>query len=88
MSSLVLIMETGVGTLTTTDPQVMLSFSDDGGRTWSTQMFGDVGAMGEFIYEVRWDGLGSFYSRIIRIQTSDAVHYSIHSASADIEICI
>lgn len=88
MNSLVLIMETGVGTLANTDPVVMLSFSDDGGKTWSEQMFGDVGAMGQFLYEVRWDCLGAFDSRIIRIQTSDAVYYSIHSASAEIEACI
>ncbi len=88
MNSLVLIMETGVGTLANTDPVVMLSFSDDGGKTWSEQMFGDVGPMGAFLYEVRWDCLGTFDSRIIRIQTSDAVHYSIHSASAEIEACI
>lgn len=88
MNSLVLIMETGVGTVSETDPVVMLSFSDDGGKTWSEQMFGDIGSMGEFQKEVRWDGLGSFESRIIRIQTSDAVYYSIHAASVELEVGI
>ena len=88
MNSLTLIMETGVGTVSDTDPMVMLSFSDDGGKTWSEQMFGDIGSMGEFQREIRWDGLGSFESRIIRIQTSDDVYYSIHSASVELEVGI
>lgn len=88
MGSLVLIMETGTGTVSDTDPMVMLSFSDDGGKTWSEQMFGDIGSMGEFQREVRWDGLGAFESRIIRIQTSDDVYYSIHSAAVEIEVGI
>jgi len=88
MGSLVLIMEKGTGTVAQTAPVVMLSFSDDGGKTWSEQMFGDIGSMGQFQREVRWDGLGSFESRIIRIQTSDDVYYSIHSASVEIEVGI
>lgn len=88
MGSLVLIMETGTGTVSQTDPVVMLSFSDDGGKTWSEQMFGDIGSMGQFQREVRWDGLGAFESRIIRIQTSDDVYYSIHSASVELEVGI
>lgn len=69
-------------------PDVMLSFSDDGGKTWSEQMFGDIGTLGEFMHEVRWDCLGSFDSRILRIQTSDPVYFSIHSAAAEVEIGI
>lgn len=69
-------------------PLVMMSFSDDGGKTWSEQMYGDIGTMGQFNMEVRWDGLGSFDSRVIRIQTSDPVYYSIYSAAVDIEVGI
>jgi hypothetical protein len=88
MNSLTLIMETGVGTVSDTAPMVMLSFSDDGGKTWSPQMFGDIGSMGQFQKEIRWDGLGSFESRIIRVQTSDDVYYSIHSAVVELEVGI
>lgn len=74
--------------LTERAPEVMLSFSDDGGKTWSEQMFGAIGELGQFLYEVRWDGLGAFDSRVIRIQTSDPVYFSIHSAAAEIEVGI
>jgi len=88
MSRFELIMEKGVGILTGqgSEPVVMLQFSDDGGNTWSTEMWGMVGKMADFIYKVEWHVLGSFYNRIIRIKTSDPVFYSIHSASADLEV--
>ncbi len=85
-----LIMETGVGIISGqgSDPTVMLSFSDDGGRTFSTEMQGKVGRLGQFQYKVEWHALGGFYERIIRVQTSDPVFYSIHSAAADLNIGI
>ena len=92
MNSFELIMETGVGLVSGqgSDPVVMLSFSDDGGKTFSAESWGDadVGTLGQFIFKVRWNCLGSFESRIIRIQTSDPVYYSIHGATAEIEIGI
>lgn len=81
-----LIMETGVG-LTSgqgSDPVVMLSFSDDGGKTFSTEMWGQAGVQGEYT-KVEWFALGSFFERIIRVRLSDPVLWSIHSANADME---
>lgn len=90
MSRFELIMETGTGTAAGqgVDPVVMLSMSDDGGKTWSTEMWGSIGTMGNFIYKVEWFALGSFFKRIIRIRISDPVHCSIHSASSDMEVGI
>lgn len=92
MNRFELIMETGVGLVSGqgSDPVIMLSFSDDGGKTFSAESWGecDVGTLGDFIFKVQWFVLGSFESRIIRIQTSDPVYYSIHSAAADLEIGI
>lgn len=87
MSRFELIMETGVGVVSGqgSDPVVMLSFSDDGGRTWSTEQWGHIGKLGEFIFKVEWHALGRFTDRVIRIKTSDPVFYSIHSATADLE---
>lgn len=86
-----LIMETGVGLLEGEgqgeDPVVMLSFSDDGGKSFSTEMQGRIGKLGEYI-KIEWFSLGRFESRVIRVRTSDPVHYSIHSAAADLEVCI
>ncbi|TVM02752.1 MAG: hypothetical protein CV087_08795 [Candidatus Brocadia sp. WS118] len=90
MNRFELILETGVGVLSGQgfNPEIMLSFSDDGGKTFCAEMFGTIGRLGEFQYKVEWFALGSFYSRIIRIRTSDPVYYSIHSASADIDVGI
>lgn len=82
-----LIMETGVGLLSGQglEPIIMLQLSDDGGRTWSTEMWGQVGRLGDFI-TVEWSALGSAFNRIFRIKTSDPVFYSIHSATVDVEV--
>lgn len=90
MNRFELILETGVGILSGqgSNPFVMLSFSDDGGRTFSTEMWGEVGGQGEFQQKVEWFNLGSFTSRIMRIRVSDPVHYCIYSAAAEIEVGI
>lgn len=86
MNRFELIMETGVGGIDNENPIVMLSFSDDGGRTWSTEEWATAGKSGDFIWKVEWFGLGSFYNRIMRVRTSDKVYWCIHSAAADIEV--
>lgn len=84
-----LLMEKGVGGPSVTDPQVMLQVSNDGGRTWSTEMWATVGPKGQYEgFKVEWGPLGTFESVTFRIKTSDAVQYSIHSAAADIEALI
>jgi len=82
-----LIMEAGVGLISGqgSEPVVMLETSDDGGRTWSTEMWGQVGKLGDFMYKIEWSALGSAASRIFRVKTSDPVFYSIHSATVDVE---
>jgi len=92
MNRFELIMETGVGSSSQDEddegPFVMLQWSDDGGRTWSTEIWGSAGRAGEFIWKVEWFGLGSFYNRIMRVKMSDAVYWCIHSAAADIEAAL
>ena len=87
MSRFELILETGTGLVSGqgSDPVVMLQFSDDGGRTFGTELRGKTGKLGEYQIKVEWHALGSFLERIIRIHTSDPVFFSIHGANADIE---
>jgi len=82
-----LIMEAGVGLLSGqgVEPVIMLQVSDDGGRTWSNEMWGEVGRLGDFMFKVEWSVLGAALSRIFRIKTSDPVFYSIHSGILDVE---
>jgi hypothetical protein len=49
-----LFMETGVGDLTTTDPQAILTYSKNGGRSWSNEMWRDLGAQGEYTTRAVW----------------------------------
>lgn len=81
-----LLMEKGVGSPSVGNPEIMLQVSNDGGRTFGTEMWANVGEKGQYEgFKVEWGPLGTFESVVFRIQTSDAVQYSIHSAAADIE---
>jgi hypothetical protein len=82
MPMLAIDVESGVG-LTSgqgSDPQLMLDWSDDGGRTWSNQRSGSMGKIGEYLKRVRFHRLGSFYSRVFRITISDPVKVTIIAA--------
>lgn len=87
-SRLELIIEAGVG-LTSgqgLDPEIMMSFSDNGGRTFSTPRRGKLGQSGQFTQRLEWHCLGSFVNRIFRLSISDPVFISIHSAVLDVEV--
>lgn len=92
MNRLELILETGVGTSEQDEdgegPYVILSWSDDGGRTWSTEQMASVGQAGQFNQKVEWFGLGSFFRRILRFRMSDSVFWCIHSAAADVDVAL
>lgn len=82
-----LICEIGVGLATGqgVNPLVMMSYSDDGGKTWSAELDGEMGEMGDYHYTVRWHGLGSAYKRVFRFAITDPVFASFHSATVDVE---
>lgn len=89
MSRFELDMETGVG-LTLgqgSDPQVMLRWSDDGGRTFSAlQLWNSFGKIGEYGKRVRWLRLGQFRQRILEVQSSDPVKRVFLAAHADLSV--
>jgi hypothetical protein len=53
----------------------MMTFSDDGGRTWSNELAAATGAIGEYGTRVKWPPLGGVRNkaRIIRFAMSAAV---------------
>jgi hypothetical protein len=63
IDSLYLNFVTGVGLNSTTslksDPQVYMSFSDDGGRNWSKSLSKSLGKQGQFNDTVTFDNLGT-----------------------------
>jgi len=73
-------METGVG-LTTgqgSNPQVMLQYSKDSGRTWSNEIWRSFGAIGLYLSRVFWNRLGSTQNGwVFKLRISDPVKVAI-----------
>jgi hypothetical protein len=81
-----ILMETGVGEVGTA-PQIMVQISTDGGRTFGTEVRGDVGEVGDYTTPVDWMGLNESGDPIIvRVVTTGAFYFSIHSAVAELEV--
>lgn len=71
-----LVAETGVGTESGQgmDPEVRLSWSDDGGRTFTDKLGRSLGILADYNKRVEWWSLGSFdRSRMFALDISDPV---------------
>lgn len=69
------------------NPQVMLDWSNDGGRTFSSQqIWNSVGKVGEFTKRMRWLRLGQGRSRVYRVTMTDPVRRVIIAAHADLSV--
>ncbi|MFV2055413.1 MAG: packaged DNA stabilization protein [Thiohalomonadales bacterium] len=66
-------IESGVGNTTAPNPQVMLTYSDDGGKTWSKEKFASMGPVGTYMTRLKFHNLGSFYQRIFKLRIADTV---------------
>ncbi len=88
MSRLELVLEAGVGLATGqgSTPQIMMQFSDDGGATWSSELWQSCGVAGARRQRVQWYNLGFFTERIFKFRMTDPVKCSWFSCSADVEI--
>ena len=80
-----LLAETGVGLSTGqgSDPQAMLTYSDDGGKTWSNEMWRTLGAIGTYNTRAVWRKLGQFRQRQFKIVITDPVRRSVLSYFVD-----
>jgi hypothetical protein len=80
-------LETGLGLLSGqgSDPQVMLRWSDDQGKTWSNEHWRSAGARGQFKKRVRWNVLGAAYNRIYEITVSDPINWTLINAYLNAE---
>jgi hypothetical protein len=82
-SSLELEFESGVGTTGQgADPQVMLQFSEDGGRTWSNEIRRPLGQRGDFKRKSLFNRLGKprLGNRVYRASISDPVRRTLIQA--------
>lgn len=78
----------GVG-LTTgqgSDPQLMVRYSDDGGYTWSAQVFEPLGAGGDYLRKVVLHDQGMTKSRIYELTYSDPTEFAIFGGWADVDV--
>ena len=67
-------------------PQIMLSWSDDAGYTWSTERIIECGELGNYTFKAVAHQLGRFYDRVFKIRISDENRYSLHRMSGDINV--
>lgn len=88
MSRLELDLEAGVGLSSGqgSNPVVMMSFSDDGGKTWSSPRNASMGPIGQYRYRATWNACGSYRNRIIKFRVSDPVKVVFLGAWADVSL--
>lgn len=79
-------LEPGLGTVSGQgeDPQVMMRISNDGGKTWSTELMRGAGKLGEYGVRVRWTRGGSGRRRVYEIRMSDPIPWRISNAYVEI----
>jgi hypothetical protein len=83
-----LVFENGVGLASGqgSDPQVMLDYSDNGGRTWSNEYWRSLGAQGDYTSRAYWTrpSLGKIArDRVYRYTISDPVRRTLIQAVID-----
>jgi hypothetical protein len=80
VSAIELVANAGQGTITGqgSDPQVMMDFSDDGARTWSSDLTRPLGKIGEYGRRTVWRRLGRCpRERVFRFRVSDPVRVDL-----------
>lgn len=80
--------EPGVG-LTSgqgSDPQAMLRYSHDGGRTWSAELWRPIGKKGKYLNRSVWRQLGVARQFVFELAVSDPVKVAVVSGYLDLEV--
>ena len=67
--------------VTTTLPQAMLRWSNDGGSTWSREYWVSIGQLGKYRNRAIWRRLGTARDRIFEVSITDPVNAVIISAN-------
>lgn len=79
--------EPGVGIATGqgSDPQAIMRYSDDGGFTWRTERWADIGAQGSYGIVAKWRRLGISRDRVYEVSVTDPVKVVMVDASIEIQ---
>jgi hypothetical protein len=82
-------METGVGRdagVQGSEPVIILQYSWDGGRTWSDEVFRDVGAIGAGKVKVWFGPCGSGYDFTARLIFSEPCRFTLTGGWVDVDV--
>jgi len=78
----------GIGTISGQGdpPEILMSFSNDGGRVFSNSLKRDIGRIGDYTHRTVWNSLGRISRQIcFRFEMSDPVKWSFAKLEAEIE---
>lgn len=80
-------MEVGIGLATGqgSNPQVMLQVSKDNGKTWGSELWKKIGAIGAYLTRVVWRRLGSARDWLFKLRVTDPVKVVFVFTDAQIE---
>lgn len=83
-----LLMKMGIGlTGATIEPQVMYSFSNNSGKTYSSELWRGCGFIGEYKKPPpTWNRNGQSRKRIMRFTMTDAVDWEIYALNLDMQL--
>jgi len=70
---------------TTTTPQAMLRWSNDGGSTWSNEYWVGIGQLGKYKNRAIWRRLGTARDRVFEVVVTDPVKMVIISANLKVQ---
>lgn len=68
------------------DPQVWLSWSNDGGRTWSSEHNSSMGKLGEYTHRAIWRRMGKGRTRYFKLRTTAAVRVVWRGFNLDMDV--
>ena len=78
-------MQTGVATLEGqgSQPLLMLRYSVDGGHTWSDELLGDAGRIGQYGIQIEYRSLGQGEDWVFELASSEPVPHTWYGAALD-----
>jgi hypothetical protein len=70
-------LEVEMGAGPAEDPQVIMQYSDDNGKTWSDELWSSIGRIGDYQNRARWSCLGGSKNRTYRFTVTDDVKLDV-----------
>ena len=88
VNTLEIFFEQGTGLVTGqgSDPKAMLRYSIDGGHTWSSEIWRDVGKIGEYKDRSVWNRFASSRQLVFELSVSDPIKWVVIGANLEAEI--